>query len=202
MGPSRPVSRWIDPTPARALFAEWVGEAACEAAPAPSELAQAYLVDLLAGHLRARDAATQADECLAEVWFRAQRAEGSQRIRHLRILGDRALFVSGFFGESLVRGVVGPGYYRDMGRRAYAALASVLGAATGEASWPQLYEELADRFPELAGVLADVSDRAYGGRDDALLAAYESYVTTGSRRARRRLLRAGISLGDRTRRVQ
>jgi hypothetical protein len=178
-----------------------VSEAAAETDPTPSELAQAYLVDLMAGRVRAPDA-PDADTPLAEAWRRAQQAEGRQRIRHLRGLGDRALFVSGFFGESLVRGVVGPGYYRDMGRRAYGSLAAVLGAVTGEDSWPALYEELADRFPQLAGVLADVSDRAYGDRDDALLAAYETWVTTGSRRARRRLLRAGIALVHPSRRVQ
>ena len=125
MGPARPTSRWIDRTPPRALFAELVGEAASETEPAPSELAQAYLVDLLAGRIRA-PGPSDAEPSLAESWQRAQQAEGTHRIRHLRGLGDRALFVSGFFGESLLRGVVGPGYYRDMGRRAYGSLAAAL----------------------------------------------------------------------------
>jgi hypothetical protein len=201
MGPSRPESQWIDQTPPRAFFAELVTEAVSETDPAPSAFAQAYLVDLLAGRVVA-PAEPAAEAPLAEAWYRAQQAERSEQIHHLRGLGDRALFVSGFFGESLVRSVVGPGYYRDMGRRAYGALAGVLGAVTGEDSWPALYGELADRFPALAGVLADVSDRAYGCRDDALLTAYDTYVTTGSRRARRRLLRAGISLAHPHRKPQ
>ena len=201
MGLSRPNSEWIDRTPPRALFVELVSEAAGEADPAPSELVQAYLVDLLAGRMRTPTEDPDVAP-LAEAWWRAQQAEGPERIRHLRGLGDRALFVSGFFGESLLRSVMGPAYYRDMGRRAYGSLARSLGALDDEGSWPALYTELAALFPQLTGVLADVSDRAYGDRDAELLAAYERYVTTGSRRARRRLLRAGIVLSGARRPLQ
>ena len=58
-------------------------------------------------------------------------------------------------------------------------------------SWPRLFEELADRFPELVTVLGEVSDRTYGNRPEWLLGLYERYLATGSPWDRRRLVRAG-----------
>lgn len=185
-----PESPLIERTSPRALFAQLVGQALGETRVRPSPMATAYLIELLEEHVRAPAEAGAAPSTLAEAWFEARDASGPSRIRRLRSLGDRALFVSGFFTESLVRGAVSGGYYRDMGRSAYAALAACLDSGAG-GSWPRLFEELADRFPELVMVLGEVSDRTYGNRPEWLLGRYERYLATGSPRDRWRLVRAG-----------
>ncbi|MGH0028938.1 MAG: hypothetical protein ACQGVC_04045 [Myxococcota bacterium] len=182
-------------TTPRALFARLVAQALGDVGVQPSPMATAYLIDLLGDRVRAAEPETPT---LAEAWLAARQARGGARIRRLRGLGDRALFVAGFFGESLDRSVVSRRYYRDMGRSAYGAVATAL-AGPREPVWSELFEELADRFPQLMEVLADVSDRTRQGRGRPtwLLGLYERYLATGSRRDRARLLRAGcVPPGD------
>ena len=189
MGDSEPPL--IEGTTPRALFAQLLGQALGETRVRPSPMATAYLIELLDERVRQPEAQPDAPETLAEEWFEAREARGAQRIRRLRSLGDRALFVSGFFTESLVRGVVSGDYYRDMGRSAYAALAGCLEGGARGRSWPRLFEELADRFPELVMVLGEVSDRTSANKPEWLLGLYERFLATGSPRDRRRLVRAG-----------
>jgi len=176
-----------------ALFAQLVSQVLGETRLQPSPMATAYLIGLLGERVRAADA--EEPPTLAEAWLAARQASGGTRIRQLRGLGDRALFVAGFFGESLNRSVVSRSYYRDMGRSAYRAVADGLAAGPdasgGDGGWPGLFAELADRFPDLMQVLAEVSDRAHGQRPQWLLGLYERYLATGSPQDRRRLVRAG-----------
>lgn len=176
------------------LFAQLVSQALGETHVQPSPMATAYLIGLLGERVRTREG--EEPPTLAEAWSAARLASGGTRIRRLRGLGDRALFVAGFFGESLDRSLVSRSYYRDMGRSAYRAVAASLSGRAGvgaaaDGGWPGLFQELADRFPELMQVLAEVSDRAHGQRPEWLLSLYERYLATGSARDRRRLVRAG-----------
>ena len=190
MGDSRePRSPLIERATPRAVFAQLVAQALGETGVEPSPMATAYLIELLEARVPAAQEAGA--PTLAEEWFAARCENGRARVGRLRGLGDRALFVSGFFGASLTRSVVGRGYYRDMGRSAYGAVASALSSHLPERGGPRLFEELADRFGELVEVLADVSDRTHGSRPERLLSLYEQYLVTGSARDRRRLVRAG-----------
>lgn len=180
----------IERTPTRALFAQLLSQALGDTGMRPSPMATAYLIELLDERVRA----TPPDEdpaTLAEAWLEARRTSGAARIGRLRRLGDRALFVSGYFAESLLGGVVSGSYYRAMGRSAYASLAASLAPGAQEPGWPRLFEELADRFAELALLLGEVGDRAHRVRPEWLLGLYERYLCTGSARDRRRLVRAG-----------
>jgi len=186
VSPERQISR----VPTRAVFAELLAGALDRTRVWPSPLATAYLVELLEERV-AWGPVPGAGETLAEALLAARRESGAARIRHLRGLGDRALFVSGFFGDSLARRPVGIRYYGDAGRLAYAGVSAALGAPQS-----QLFEELADRFVEFAEVLAEVGDstRARGAR--GLVPLYERYLRTGSARDRRRLLRRGLSVPE------
>ena len=81
----------------------------------------------------------------------------------LRRLGDAALFVAGFFGESLARAPFGPAPTGEAGRLAYGALSAALVRIAAERTWSRLYEELADRFRDFADLLAEVGERTRSG---------------------------------------
>jgi hypothetical protein len=201
----------IDGRSPRALFSDWVGEALAETDPPPSPWTAAYLVDLLAERLRTDAAAAEAESTLAEAWLRAREAAGALRARGLRAVGDRALFVAGFFGESLTRKVVGVAYYRDIGSAAYGDLSVQLGRPSGggagpagsgggggqgwEGGWHALYAELAERFGDCLEVLGAVADRARTGRMGDVLFLYDRWLATGSPRVARRLADLGCVVG-------
>lgn len=173
-----------------AVFAELVGEALRETRPVPTPRAVGYLVELLEERLRV-PAEGEPEATLAEALLTARQTRGAVRVRRLRGLGDRALFVSGFFGESLNRSLVDVDYYADVGRLAYGDVSATLGGERGEKVWARLFEELADRFGDFAGVLADVGEKSRRAGGPDLLRLFERYLRTGSARDRRRLLRLG-----------
>jgi hypothetical protein len=183
----------IDGGSPRELFARWVAEASARTRPPPSELATAYLVDLLAGRLRAPGAGAEAT--LAEAWLGARGAEGARRVERLRAVGDRALFVAGFFGESLARKVVGIAYYRDIGQAAYDDLSGWLSRQGWDGTWGGLYRELAERFNACLEVLATEGERARADRACDLLQLHDRWLATGSEAVRRRLLARGCLMG-------
>jgi hypothetical protein len=190
----------IERTTPRAVFAELVASALWETRVQPSPMAIAYLIELLDSRVRTaalpRDG--RADEAsLAEDLLAAGLQAGVSRIRRLRNLGDRALFVAGFFGDSLNRSVVDIDYYGDVGRAAYANLAESLARQVAEQAWTGLYRELAERFDEFVDVLAEVGDRTRSQGCEDLLRLYERYLRTGSPRDRIRLVRCGQVPPDR-----
>jgi len=197
MAPPGPL---IDGRSPRELFSAWVEEALAEAHPPPSPWTAAYLVELLAERLRSDAAPAEAEPTLAEAWLRAREAAGARRAEGLRAVGDRALFVAGFFGESLTRKVVGVGYYRDIGSAAYGDLSAQLGrpAAVGagwDGAWRDLYAELAERFGDCLEVLGVVAARARSGRAGDVLHLYERWLATGSPRVVRQLAALGCVVG-------
>jgi hypothetical protein len=182
-------------TSPRALFAELVGDALIEVDLRPSPMATAYLIELLDERVRSPEPDERAREGLcAEALVSARSADDAQRIARLRQLGDRALFLAGFFGDSLRRGVVSRSHCAEVGRGAYAALSAALASALVERTWPRLFEELADRFRDLADVLAEVCEHVCPRGPDALAGLYRRYVESGSECDRRRLLCRGRNL--------
>jgi hypothetical protein len=127
---------------------------------------------------------------LALLYVRALEASRHVRARLLRDMGDTALFVSGFFAPSLDHKLVDASYYRALGGQAYSRLSHE------EAPFPfdrDVFSELAGRFGQFADVLAEVSEnsRLAGTRD--VLALYERWLRTGSRRAATLLAEQGIT---------
>jgi hypothetical protein len=180
------------------VFAELVAGAVRSTRPPPTELAVQYLIELLTGRVRA-DPVAEDEPGLGQELLWARRESGAARTRRLHALGDRALFVSGFFGDSLRRSLVDLGYYREIGRAAYADVASDLSLRAAARAWQRLFEELADRFRDFVDLLAEVGDRARPGAAVELLRLYERYLETGSPRDRRCLIALGHVPPDRRR---
>lgn len=182
-------------TSPRALFAELVGGALTQVGVQPSPMATAYLVELLDERVRSPEPEERVREVpFGEALVRARSAQGAERIARLHRLGDRALFLAGFFRDSLRRGATSQSYCREIGRSAYAALSAALASFLMERTWSRLFEELADGFRDFADVLAEVCEQACPGDSDALAVLYWRYIESGSECDRRRLLRRGRNL--------
>jgi hypothetical protein len=131
---------------------------------------------------------------LALLYVRAVEASRRERTRLLQLLGDTALFVSGFFADSLSGKLVDLGYYRVLGGRAYGRLSREDANPAGFG--PAVFSELAGRFTQFADLLQEVSEASRLTSDRSVLALYERWLQTGSRRAAKLLTEQGISPVD------
>ena len=130
-----------------------------------SELTSYYLVDLLCRFMRPDRRIPFNDDTHQPLALRLAKALETggmeQRVR-LRNLGDFSLFTSGFFSDSLRRGVVDVDYYVSMGEYAYGSLSRRDRDAFGD-----VFKELARKFVAYMDVLTDVSERTGSTRSDA-----------------------------------
>jgi len=114
------------------------------------------------------------------------------RNQTLQRIGDVALFISGFFIESLVNKAVDVDYYRHMGENAYGSLSEeVRGTFRGNA-FADVFKELALNFQILIDVLNEVRANGRPDSDVNLLRTYEIWLKTGSRRAEKLLRQQGV----------
>lgn len=110
----------------------------------------------------------------------------------LQRIGDVALFIAGFFADSLASRAVDIDYYIHMGGNAYGSLSDeVRGTFRGNAI-AGVYRELAIKFHLLVDVLNEVRDGPCDGSDLDLIRTYEVWRKTGSRRAEALLRRQGV----------
>lgn len=157
-----------------------------------SAFTEYYLVSLLAravGRSLVVAATHDADETpLALLYVEAVRASRAERARLLQSLGDQALFLSGFFADSLARRLVDLDYCRSLGGFAYARLSRETTPSTSP-----LFEELAARFVEFSDLLQEVSETTRLTNVQSVVRLYERWLQTGSRRAASLLQAQGIA---------
>lgn len=160
-----------------------------------SAFTECYLVNLMAAFVQAERMPGREpgfDETpLALLYTRALEATGQERSQLLRLTADTALFVSGFFGESLARGGSDLRYYASLGGGAYARLGHAhereAHVTTG------VFTELAERFREFVDILAEISDRTMVTTPKSLVQMYERWLQSGSSRAAVLLAEQGIT---------
>ena len=110
----------------------------------------------------------------------------------LQRIGDVALFIAGFFSNSLAHRPVDIDYYIHMGGGAYGSLSDyVRGTARGQA-FGAIFSELSHKFQDLVDVLNEVSERAQSSSDRDVVRLYDVWMKTGSRRARNLLRKLGV----------
>jgi hypothetical protein len=110
------------------------------------------------------------------------------RKQTLRRIGDVALFVAGFFVDSLRDRAVDADYYMHMGQNAYGSLSDeVRGTFHGNA-FADVYLELATKFR----LLTDILNEVRGSADQDLVRTFEVWRKTGSQRAERLLRQQGV----------
>lgn len=155
-----------------------------------------YLVDLLQHYLETRnlfepehdESGQRRPQTLAEMYLTAGQLEAAAKVELLKKLGDRSLYISGFFGDSLVRKVVDVDYYVDMGGTAYGQLAS----QTRDETLARVYQVFSSRFVEFVDVLTYVSQKSMVRSNESVLRLYERYLRTGSELAREKLNEMGV----------
>jgi hypothetical protein len=181
-------------------FRELVERAIARQGVSSSELSSYYLVQLLDNFVAFdqmyAEMEVDKETPLAELLCQALASPGTRRLRLLKFTGDVALFISGFFSDSIARRLTDIDYYVRLGGYAYggAARLSPLDASA-------LFEELAHKFVRFVDVLNEVSEESALTENAGILRLYERWRQTGSRRSETLLRREGILLGSASRRI-
>jgi hypothetical protein len=153
-----------------------------------NQLTAYYVVQLLASYVERP--VRWDEEQGAPLALRLAEALESGGVRQrlsLKKIGDLALFISGFFSDSLNRKVVDVDYYISIGGCAYGALSRV-----ETDTFSPVFAELAHKFGEFVDVLSEVSERTSCGSNIEVLRLYEKWVKTGSRRSGQLLIERGV----------
>ncbi len=180
---------------AEGYFAELVKEGMEFRKINPDPNVERYLISLLTHYLDAKnlfeeqrnEPGVKAPQTLAELYMVAQNSEPAVRLELLKKLGDRSLYISGFFADSLQRKLVDVDYYAEMGGVAYGALAD-----SAQQSVAHVYRLFSRRFVEFVDVLNYVSQSGQVQTDQNILHLYDRYIKTGSEIARGKLIENGI----------
>ena len=157
-----------------------------------------YVVNLLTLYVRSErlydmTADGPAIPPLAELYGEAVHADSAEsRDRSLRRLGDLALFVSGFFSQSLGRRLVDVDYYIEMGGRAYGFLAESMRVSRTSTALRDVFSELAYKFSGIAEALSGIGENFAIRTSGDALRLYEIWQCSGNRAAAERLRAIGI----------
>ncbi|HVU04468.1 MAG TPA: hypothetical protein VHE30_22075 [Polyangiaceae bacterium] len=167
-----------------AFFETRVREAARARGADPDAPTALYVAGLLAGYAQPGALSKAAlDRPLSLQLRDALDTVGPARFERLRGLGDHALYVSGFFAESLERRGVERRFVQDLGRTAYDAASAMLRRAAGENRGPHVFDELATHFADLVKLLEDVADALYATSatsPKSVLDVYERWSRRGT----------------------
>src|SRR6185295_9271429 len=122
---------------------------------ATQELTAFYVVQLLANFMQRPSAGNDAEGVpLALRLAHALETGGTRQRASLKRIGDCALFVSGFFSDSLNRKLVDVDYYISIGGCAYSALSRV-----ETDTFASVFAELGEKFVGFVDVLSEISER-------------------------------------------
>lgn len=168
-------------------FKELVDGALSHQGLATQELTAFYVVQLLTSFLQRPPSDAADDTPLGLRLARALESGGIRQRTSLKHIGDVALFVSGFFSDSLNRKLVDVDYYVSIGGCAYSALSRV-----ETDTFSPVFAELGTKFVGFVDVLSEVSERTSCSCNADLLRLYEKWLKTGSRRSGQLLVERGI----------
>jgi hypothetical protein len=190
----------LRPETSTEYFKKLVERAMARQRVSTSELSSYYLVQLLDNFIAFDQTYAEMDvdkeTPLAELLCQALASRGVRRFHLLKFTGDVALFMSGFFSDSVTRRLNDMDYYVRLGGYAYGGAARL---SAVEAS--ALFEELAHKFVRFVDVLNEVSEESAITENAGILRLYERWRQTGSRRSESMLRREGILLDESARRI-
>lgn len=152
-----------------------------------------YLKQLLVERTQSAQAfRIDSPQTLAELHMRASESPPGQAIGLYKQLGDRALYIGGYFHDSLERKTVGVDYYADMGEAAYGRLAGLCRVGwTERGPLSQLFGDMAQAFRDCLAVLRSIGGRDRGDDLEDLVALAQRWLQTQDAAADRLLLDRG-----------
>jgi len=167
------------------FFYESLHEAIVNQGAQVNEPSEYYLVNLLikfakADHLYGTSEGKAEEEAMALLLIKAMESIREERIKIYKRLGDYALYISGFFSDSLSGKLVDIDYYITIGGDAYHRLARLFRARPQGESFYELFADLGSNFPLFVDLLSEVSDRCFTHTNRDILRIYEKWVRTGS----------------------
>ncbi len=169
-------------------FKEMVEKALEHQHVAAGEMTAYYLVNLLAGFALSRRTSPGDDRRpLGIRLLEALEQGGAVKTAQLKDVGDRSLFISGFFADSLKRQLADIDYYVALGVHAYVTL-----SYEADSTVAPVFAELGRKFVSFVDVLGEVSEQSGLLSNNDLLRLYEKWLRTGSRRDGQRLVERGI----------
>lgn len=177
-------------------FSEVVKEACKNRQIAAQPAVEVYLVQLLRHYLISKnfhqapsdEGQEKPPETFAEMYLKAMNSDGLKRKELMRTVADRALYLTGFFGDSLQKKTVDIDYYAEIGSAAYSNLHSW----TKENSLSHVYKTFSRRFMDFVEVLSYISEKSSIQSDQNVLRLYDRYLRTGSELAREKLNELGV----------
>jgi hypothetical protein len=183
------------------FFHERVDSAALQHGSPVSEEGVFYLSNLLVERGRVNE--VKGPGTLVELHALARESDRVRAIQAYRELGDRALYISGFFPGSVERRTISLQYYMEMGASAYDRLASILSApqgmlfGEGHKALDEIFGELACSFDNCSRILRQVRSEIQAmatdeDNDQDVLALYEEWLATGSEVVADRLRALGV----------
>lgn len=143
--------------------------------------AQAYIGDLLVFYIHSdhlfdqdMDSGRKNIKTLSEFYFKAHKAPFNEKLNMLKQIGDRSLYLVGFFRESLNKKLVSLDYYLDMGQNAYESLAE-------HHPQEEIFSELSYYFPDLVDALSYIAQKKSIRTNKDLIKICNDYIKTGSK---------------------
>ncbi len=177
----------------REFFRERVEAAARGHGLAVTESVEFYLVNLLS-QVAVLPAERLLTRPLVELLADALEAQGAERLRRYRQLGDLALVVCGFFHDFLRRRGVSRNYAVELGGRAYSQAGNIaqLTGRTREFALADVFLSLAEDFDSYARLLDDVRETTQLRTPQEIIKLYERWKKTSSPLLAQRLEQAGV----------
>lgn len=179
-------------------FAELLKEACVEKNVRLLPRSEAYLIQLLHHYIDSKNLFSpfqqtevheKIPDTFAEIYLHALNSSEPKNKEIMRVLAERSLYLSGFFGDSLNQRMVDLDYYMNIGSAAYLNLAGW----TKESNTAEIYYLLAKRFEDHAGLLSYISEKSALQATANILDLYERYLKTGSKLAQDKLTELGVT---------
>lgn len=149
-----------------------------------------YLLGLLNSKLL-QDNEIDLAKPLAISFLEAFNENQNQCIRKLKSVGDHALYIAGYFAESLNKKIIDVDYYNSLGKKAYAEIYNILGDNG------QVYYSLYNDYNKLLELLTAISFNTMQTGTKNLIKLYDRWLITGSNILEKKLNEMGIITEER-----
>lgn len=161
----------------------------------------AYLADLLnkftsTSEIKLSHPNSEKNMTPTEFWIEVQHLPLSQQLIALQLLGDYALFTTGYFGQYVKGSLLDMDYFQAIGGKAYYRAGEIKENFAAEKSI-NVYFSLAESFHRFSEVLSEFHDQTLLHSSEGALKLIERWQNTGSENLSRLLFENGFDISKR-----